>query len=743
MIQGCSLDRYYELRNKRTAPLLNYFSRRKNFEWMDTLPGLKEGQVDLSLEGVQCAACVWLIRELARRRENVQVSINSALGRLRIKFVPDSFDLKSFLEELQSFGYRTAPLKEEEKRSQSSGLLLRLGICTVIAMNSMILSISVYVGMTSEEGSLFTFFQTLNLLFTLVSVSVGGSFFLGKAWLALRKRILHFDIPIALGITAAFLGSIYMFFFHPEGETYFDTLNIFIALMLAGRYVQDRLVERNRSTLLTDSKLEDLKVSRISQTITEISFSKVQKGDRLIIPGGGMLPVNSKLCSSESADFNLSWVSGESKPVLLQPDQEVPAGAQLLGHRSVEVLATSDFSVSRLALLSPPEDKQDQVPLFWQWLSRWYVTLVLAFATMGFLVWSLFDLTKAVEVAIAICVITCPCALGIAIPLGRVLANRQLLALGVFSRNSFFLERLLHVKKIFFDKTGTLTLAGLTLENPEDFSKLNPLDLQVLFNATARSHHPASQSIYHALHNQNISPLELSIEEIPGKGLSAQHRGNVYFVGRPTAEKTQFEKAHHYRVSFQKNGEEIVQFHLNETVLDSAKEVVTHLQNNGKEIFQLSGDRPERVVEMARQLGIEPEKSLGACTPEAKADFVRLQDQEDTLFLGDGLNDAPAFEAAMLSGTPIWDLATLADRSDFYFLSPSLTWLPRMFDLAQLLKKIVRFNVSFAVGYNLIAILLALLGFINPLMAAILMPLSSLTVISVTSTWLKRSGVTS
>jgi len=732
LLKESGLEKFHELKPTKLLPLIGYFSREHNFEWADQLQNNTSGKVTLAIEGIQCAACVWLIKQLGQKRQ-IKTFVNNALGTLEIHFIPDTFSLKNFLKELSRFGYRTQELKKQNAEKNDHGLLLRLGICMAIAMNTMFLSISVYLGLSTNEN-LFSIFDQLNFYLSFVSVMVGGSYFFHRAFQALKNKILHFDLPVALGILATFSGSTYSYWHRSQEGTYFDTLNIFIALMLLGRYLQNKFIQTNRNSLLQEKDLAHFSITRLQSTQLETtSFSSIQKNDQLLLQSGSVVPVPCHIENHPQAEFSLSWISGESKPVLINQEEIIPAGAILISHFPVIAIAQESFDQSRLHLLSPQEKDHELLPVTWAWVTRWYVSLVLlaAFSTLGY--WLLHDPARAPFVFTSILVVTCPCSLGIAIPLARHMANKTLLSSGVFARDGALLDRIKKVKKIIFDKTGTLTLTEMTLKNREDLDFLSIEDQQILYSATSQSRHPASLTISHVLQAKKTPWLFVTIEEIPGKGISLAYQENHYFIG-----KQEESSVDGYEVSFIKNGSILVRLILEENRLLETVETTSTLQKMGYALYLLSGDKDQRVTSMAQDLHIDPKNVRAECQPEDKASFVRKINDQDTLMLGDGLNDAPAFKEAFLCGAPLGEKNIMASQADFFFISGSLSWIPTLIQTAQKLRSTINFNLSFAACYNILTITAGALGFLSPLACVVLMPSGSLLVLSITTTRMRR-----
>jgi len=749
LIHTSGYERYYDLRRGPTAPPPN--RRQNTLAWLD---GILDAEVDrdrreprrivLDIQGIHCAACVWLLQSLFRRMPGMHsLTINPSLGKADIVWTPAKGDLKGFVTEAERFGYRFGPDRKGTE-TQSRRLALRLGVSVAAALNVMIFSICFYVGLAPADGLLYSFFGQLNFALASLTVVIGGSVFIRSAAVGLRRRIVHLDLPIALGITLAYLGSTVVYFLHGPKAAYFDTVTIFIALMLVGRWLQERLVERNRNALLAAEGIEGLVARRMCDgELESIPATTIERNDELWIVPGDLVPVEGILVGRET-EVALDWITGESEPVLLQPGETIPAGAFNSGTRTFRISAQEKLDHSRLyKLLRPVAADRAAGPetRFWHRVASLYVGAVLLFAAGGFLVWAPHSIQKGIEVTIAILVVTCPCALGLATPLARELIHAALRRDGIFLRNGRFLDRALAVRKIIFDKTGTVTLGTLVLapESRDAMDRLPAEKRSVLGSMAARSNHPASRAIGRAIGACRLVPGDEEITEEPGWGLTWRRTGQVWRLGRSDI-GPQEPSGEMGRAVFSCDGETIASFNLVEEILSDAAEEISRLEAGGLTVYLLSGDRASSVRRVAERLGIDPVRTQAGVTPEEKAAFVRDLDRRDTLMIGDGLNDAPSFEAAFCAATPMIDSTALASRADFYFLGAGISAVRRSLLAARRLRRVLYGNLVFAAVYNGLALVFCYAGLVTPVVAAILMPLSSVCVVTLTTFRMRGSA---
>jgi P-type Cu2+ transporter len=721
------LDRYYDLRDEALPPP---DLRARDHKWIDLLeasaPPSGTRRLTLDVQGVQCAACVWLFDKLFQRHEGaLSILINPALGKMDLT-VGQAFSLRTFVEDVERFGYALGPSLKEGRTS--SEILTRLGVSVAIAMNAMLFSIAIYAGL--DEGPIYRFFQGLIFALGTLSVLVGGTVFFRSAWQALRRRVLHLDVPIALGIVLAYAGSAYAYLAR-GGSTYFDTLTIFIALMLVGRLLQERVVDKNRRMILASDGAEGLLTRRLEDGVVKVvRCAEVSAGDVLLVAPGDLVVVPG-LLEDGDASCSLDWINGESVPRPYSRGEEIPAGAFNVGEAALLFQASVPFSESPLvSLLMGTRERNDAArsTRWWQVLSRVYVVAVLGLAAIGFLGWWIAtrDVERALLVTAAILIVTCPCAFGIATPFGYELVAAGLRRAGLFIRTSGFLDRAAAVRRVVFDKTGTLTTGSLELSEPDVLDVLDGDERAVLYNLVARSGHPKSQAIARALEQREKDGVrfvrDLGVVEKAGVGLALERAGRRYSLhgdanGVPT---------------FFIDGAERATFPMRENLRGDARREVRDLRARGYDVWILSGDEQGNVDALAERIGLPKDRAVGNKSPEQKAAFLRELDRGDTLVVGDGLNDSLALDGAFCSGTPAVDRPFLPARSDFYFTTPGLRPIGLAIRAATALERVTRRNLTIAIAYNVVTVGLALAGLLSPLACAVLMPASSITVVLAT-----------
>ncbi|HEY0711187.1 MAG TPA: heavy metal translocating P-type ATPase metal-binding domain-containing protein, partial [Polyangia bacterium] len=538
------LERYYTLA-RGTLPAVGTTPKPQSHAWLEPIvanataaAGPKPGAliaVELDVQGIHCSGCVWLMNETFRRRGGTSITVNPALGKVRLVCPREIFDVGAWVADIERFGYRFGPSRKQPSRANGS-LTWRMGVSVALTMNVMLLSFSFYLGLSPRDGALYQIFTWVSAALATAVVVIGGDVFIRAAWLALRRGILHLDLPIALGSLLVYATSMVRLFRGQGGElSYLDTLCTFITLMLVGRWVQQRVVERNRRMLLEDDGAKGIFVRRLEDGgPRSVPVPYVKQADELLIAPGELVPVDARLADAEAA-ISTDWITGEPEPRALLRDGLIPAGSFNAGRSAFVVKAETDFSESPLvSLLRQGAVNAAGVHLrFWDRLAKRWVLQVLTVASLGLLLWLPSGTTAALDVAVSLLVVTCPCAIGIALPLAYEVMQTRLRHAGFFVRSGDLLDRLERVRTVIFDKTGTLTLGRLVLANDDALAGLSAEARDVAYNLTCRSGHPVAACLARALERAGARyRAETSSTEVIGQGLSTTVDGAIWRLGR-------------------------------------------------------------------------------------------------------------------------------------------------------------------------------------------------------------------
>jgi Cu2+-exporting ATPase len=749
LIHTEGLGAFYKIKDDITVPADAVLGQVRDFGWLVELQADAEHQAStaggktprllLSVQGLSCAGCVWLIERVFSKTSGAgRIDINAQTGQMRLSWQVEGkskFSVADFATALQRFNYLLGPAGAVASGpTESRDLVRRIGLCAAFTMNVMLFTLPAYFGM--EAGFKYAgLFSTLALGFGTLSLLAGGGYFLARALLAVREGTIHIDLPIAVGILGAYLGSLYGWLTGEELYTYFDFVSGFILLMLIGRWAQVTAVERNQRRLLAQQPTPPrLKVFGADGSVAELPPEALRPEMSFAVAMGQTVPVEARL-ESDRAELNLAWINGESVSRIFRADQIVAAGAQNVGRESVRMRATQDWSNSTLAeLLHPVERKAEGDRVIERVIQGYLIAIFVLAAVAGVGWWiNTGDGLRAGAVVTAVLVVSCPCALGLAFPLADEMATVALRKRGVFVRATDLWGRLAQIRKIVFDKTGTLTLETPRLVSDREIQLLSPASKAVLHTMVRDNPHPVSRALFEAL-LADETPSVCDGEIVETIGLGVELPG--WSLGKSGWRD---DEAPDGTTVFAWGGQVLARFEFSDKIRSDVRPEIEALQESGFETYILSGDQAEKVVALAREIGIPADNAYGDQTPKDKASWLLEHGADDTLMLGDGANDSLAFDAARCRGTPVIHRGVLEQKADFYYLGKGLGGVRALFEVNTVRRQTQRFLLIFMVAYNVIAVGLAVAGLMSPLFAAVLMPLSSLATLAIVGIGMRRA----
>ncbi len=729
LIHDESLSQFYELQGGKSAPVGDAVFGRQDYRWLSDMVEAQEAEgpitLALSVGGISCVGCVWLIEKLFKEEPGgIECRINAQRGEIRLKFDKSEFKAVAFAKAIEKFGYTLEKL-DQKKTSETSRLVWRLAICSAFALNAMLYTLPGYLGMEASSplaGS----FSWMSALFSTLSMVFGGSYFITRACRAAFSKSIHLDLPISLGLVVAYGFSWYGFLYGKDDLVYFDFVSVFVFLMLIGRWLQERAIEVNRNRL-SRVQMGVPVVERLrseSRGTEKVPSCELRSGDVFFSERNSFVPVRSKLISSK-ASFNLSWITGESEPSVYTADGIIPSGSRLMDTNRVKLEAEEDWTDSLLRALLNIDERRGFQNSGLQRFIVVYLISVVAISFFGGGLWILHgQMDVALKVSLAILVVSCPCSIGIALPLVDDLAVARLRLQGLYPRSNDIWAKIKRIGQIVFDKTGTLTRSRLTIVNDNDLDVLPKETLCLLSTMVRDSLHPVAASIRERLMVKGtFSPMTgYAPLEHPGLGLEMLHEDRLYRLGKAS---WALNASHDSDAVFTHDGNLLAKIVCIDRPRPDTSSVFKRLSSMGKRLAILSGDNQEKVNTIASHIQSRIEPALGGLSPQDKASWIAKQ-PHDCLMIGDGINDSLAFEAAACSGTPITDSELMASKADFYYSGDGLKGVAHLFVVGSARRRAYWAILSFAIAYNVFAIGLALAGLVTPLLAAILMPFSSI-----------------
>ncbi|MBK5652493.1 MULTISPECIES: heavy metal translocating P-type ATPase [unclassified Bradyrhizobium] len=695
--------------------------------------------LDLAVEGINCAGCMAKIeRNLSTIPDVTSARVNLTDSRLALEWRAGAVDPALFVNRLAELGYKAYPFKRDDAEAleaqRAQSLLRRLGVAAFAAMNVMMLSIPVWSGNVSDMlPEQRDFFHWLSALIVLPAAAYSAQPFFSSALSALRARGVNMDVPISIGIVLALATSVIETVNHAE-HAYFDAAIMLIAFLLAGRFLDHNMRRRTRAFAGNLAALKSETATKfISPTeIRTVPAAAIRPGDIVLLRPGERCAVDGNVIEGRS-EVDQSLITGETLPALVAPGSAVFAGTLVRsGTLRVRVSAASGGTLldEITRLLDHALQARSRYLRLAERASRLYAPVVHATAFLTMLGWLAYGASfhDSIVTAIAVLIITCPCALGLAIPAVQTVAAGALFGSGVLLNAGDAIERIAEVDRVIFDKTGTLTLPELDVANIADI----PEDVVRLAGRLAlSSRHPVAAAV--ARKAGAASPLP-DIQEEPGQGVYGLHDGVPIRLGRPSfceaddlANAILCHDPEASVVAFRHGGASYA-FAVRQRLRADAAGVVAELTRIGIAVEIVSGDRESAVKRAAEQLGVR-EWRAGVSPVDKIARIEELARQGyKVLMVGDGLNDAPALAAAHASMSPVTATHLSQAVADAVFLGERLGPVLAAVKVSRKALRLMRQNLWLAVVYNVLAVPIAIAGLVTPLIAAAAMSGSSMIV---------------
>ena len=697
----------------------------------------KRARVTLYIPSIHCSSCIWLLENLYKLTDGLNHSrVNFVKKEFSADFDPNVISLRKLVELLDTLGYEPKISLDDStpksRRNKSRSLYIKIGVAGFAFGNIMLLSFPEYFGFQGLENNVRMFMSYLNILLSLPVVFYCASDYFKSAWAGLSKKYINIDVPISLGIIVLFARSLYEIL-TMSGPGYLDSLSGLLFFLLVGKWFQDYTYqgmsfERDYKSYfpLAIYKFEGKK-------LVSIPVSKIEKGDRIRVRNREIIPADSVLISSH-ADIDYSFVTGESNPVSKKTGDYIYAGGRQMGS-NIELEVVKPVSQSYLTQLwnndAFAKEKDDGFQRLIDKISKYFTIAVLAVAIAAFAFWYSVDLRTALNAFTAVLIVACPCALTLSAPFTFGTTMRIFGKMKFYLKNVNVIEKLLHITHVVFDKTGTITYnnAGIVQYDGieiarEDFRRIKALAL----NST----HPLSRLLADSIDGQADNITLKKYSEITGAGLQAEIGGYFYKLGNqnfvledageaPSPSTTQ--------IFISKNKKVLGSFKVENKYREGIGEVVEKLKGSYR-FSILTGDNESEESRLKQIFGKDAIYRFRQ-SPHDKLQYIaQLQKQgEKVLMIGDGLNDAGALQQSDVGISVTDDTTSFTPASDAIMTSGALKFLPKFIRFSKTAHRIViaAFTISFI--YNILGLSFAVTGRLSPLIAAILMPLSSISVV--------------
>jgi len=707
----------------------------------------------LMLEGISCPACIWLNEQQLLRLPGVlSVDINYTSHRARVRWDNQRLRLSQILEAIGAIGYRAHPYdsarQEVLQQKERKQAINRLWVAGLSMMQVMMYAVPIYVARINEiEPRFLWMLHWASFLLTLPVMLYSAQPFYRGAWRDLKRRRVGMDTPVVIGILTAFGASSWALLHHIAQGVYFDSVSMFVFLLLGGRYLEGMARRKAGAALESLVKLIPAFAHALpdwpaSRRTAEVAVSSIEPGMALLIRPGETIPVDGTVLEGRSSS-NESLLTGESRPIDKTTGATVIAGSvNLDSPLLVEVVETGQNT--RLAAIARLLDQAlAQKPRFAVLADRFasvFVTLLLITALSSFVVWHFIDADRALWIMVAVLVISCPCALSLATPTALTAASGNLAHQGILVARGHALEALVRTSDVVFDKTGTLTDGAMHLLDQRQLGAQSLPLRQALALAQALesgSEHPLAR----ALLAEALAPACVAeqLGNQPGLGIEARVDGQLWRLGQtayvcalcPDAATPadDWHSADSVITLGNQNGP-VAQFAIGDQARTDAASTIASLRASGLRVHLLSGDSQGVVSRLAQRLGCDAWQA--GATPQDKLEYVaHLQSQgRRVLMVGDGINDAPVLARADISIAMGGGTDVARASGDLVLIDDRLAQIPLALTLARKTRSVIRQNLIWAAGYNLIALPLAVSGHVTPWIASLGMALSSLLVVS-------------
>jgi Cu2+-exporting ATPase len=702
----------------------------------------------LLIDGVTCAACVWLIEQRLSRLPGVSNALlNYASRRARVRWDARKTSLSKILGAVAALGYEAHPYDrrraEERMRRERSVLLWRLFIAGFGMMQVMMYAFPVYVAEGAMTADIEQLMRIASLVLTLpVALWSAVPFYTG-AWRDLRSGRAGMDVPVSLGIVIAFAASLWATW-TATGEVYFDSVSMFVFLLLGARFLETEARARAMQTQEQLARMTPATAERLTGeaggTTERVAAASLRTGDLLRVRPGDAIPADGVVTEGYSA-ADEALLTGESRPVTKRPGDLLTGGAvNLEGVLTMRVTRVGEDTVLAgiVRLMDRAQTEKPPIAQVADRVAQWFVAGLLVLTVAAFAVWWQIDSSRAMWIAVAMLVVTCPCALSLATPAALTAATGAAYRAGVLITRGSALETLAQATHFVFDKTGTLTtgrmsLTGVTLLSADTRE-------QCLGYAAALeswSEHPAGRALAGAAHG--VHPVATAVQTYAGDGVEGSVNGRVLRIGRPQFVAVLHGQPLPREIDYAPDAVSVVAlgdsrgwialFMLDDIVRHDAPALIRALKDAGVQVALLSGDRPQRAAHTAAELGIT--QCRGGATPADKLAYVRELQSRGAIvaMVGDGVNDAPVLAQAQVSIAPGGGTPLAQVSADIILMGDRLEALSSTVHASRQALRVIRQNLAWAVAYNVIALPLAIAGMVTPLIAAIGMSTSSLVVV--------------
>jgi len=750
LLQSEGLDSFYDkLGDTTLQPAVDYHDDLHKFDlegfYNKYVKTSKDGfcEINLIIEGIHCSACVWLNEKVLHKTEGIiEASINYSNNKAKVVWDDDVITLSRIIQTIRSIGYNAYPydasLQEERANKTKKEYYSRILMGVFGTMNIMWIAIAQYAGyFTGMERRFKDILNVAEFLLATPVLFYSGWIFFRGAYYGFKNKLINMDTLVSAGALSAYLYSIYAMVTQ-TGEVYFDSVVMIITFVLVGKYLEVLSKKHAVDTLdgIMGSMPTEVTVVHDNEK-SLVSVENVQVGDIIELKPGEKVVIDGKIVSGEGS-FDESSLSGESIPVYKQVGDDIKSGSILLDSvvRYEATHSANDSLISSIvSLLEDAITKKPSIEKLADKVSGYFSFVIFSLAILTFIGWYIYskDFEHSLIIAISVIVIACPCALGLATPMSTLVGISIAAKRGLLFKEATFLETMAKSNLLALDKTGTITEGKPSVVNAYIKEGFDP---SALLSLVETSNHPVSKGIARYLHQnyEDIKPKELTdIKSIEAKGIEAKSDGVKLLGGNLdlldlhdiksdiSSDKILF--------IFAIDDQIVAHFELEDTIREDAKEAISYIKELGVEVIMLTGDHQESANSVASQVGID--KVYAKLLPSQKAKLIQdlQKDGKITVMVGDGINDAIALAQSNIAIAMGNGADVAINVSDVVLLNEKPMSIYEAYKISRRTFRAVKENLGLSLLYNSVAIPLAIAGYVNPLVAALSMSLSSLVVV--------------
>lgn len=723
--------------------LTNKFDIYDNSKILDKFSETKNKNLNsiiLSIEGITCSACTWLIERYINKINGVEkISINLITSKANITWNTKKINLSSILNNFIKIGYKAYPynLKEEEKKNKKEFKkeLKKMTVSGLGMMQIMMLSASLYVGEIKDMHYLYWLFIRWTCFIISFPVMIySGKDIFNSSYRNIKNKSLGMDFTISLSLIIAFIASLNNLIKN-DGEIYFDSICMFIFFILLGRFLEMKARHHSSEIIYSLQNLNENTAIKINDNeYKEILIDDIKVGDNLIIKPGNTIPVDGKIINGET-NINESMLTGESNPVYKKINNDVIGGTTNIDN-TIIIQATQTYIHSTINIiinmLEQINSVRPKINTYIDAVANYFIFFVIILTCVVSIIWLSLGEKDILNIILSMLVITCPCALSLAAPIAMTSTTNSLIKIGFLITKEHTINTLTKITDVIFDKTGTLTHNYFTLKKIKINKKQNIKNIiSIVYNLEKKSNHPISKAFDKFKHL--IVENNYNVKNYIGLGLEGKIKEQMYrfgkydFVKNWTIKKVKNEK--HFPLILVDKNDVLAYFKLENPIRKNTKILIYNMKKLNLNLHILSGDPSDDVEKISKDLQIINKNTN--ISVKGKVAYIKnlIQNNKITLMIGDGVNDAPALNAAHVSiamGSGA-DLAKI--NSDAILLNNSLLNIYKAINQSKKSMNIIKQNIIWAIFYNFLGLFVASLNIITPYYAAIGMSTSSLIVV--------------